>query len=641
MLVAGLLMLGSVTSAAPVPLEDFAKRQEIFDIELSPDGKHLALTVPQSDKETSLLILDTATLNPTGSLRSGDNMLVGSFWWDDNNRVVVSVAQKFGGFDQPLATGELVAINADGTGITKLFGARGSTQTGSNITGRGSDQGFGFVIDPLPDVEDRIIVGVTPFSSEVPYTDVYSMDTRSGRRKKLARAPIRGSDFLLDQQGELHYAAGTTRDGLQQLYRFVDGEWKLVNDEADSGREIWPLLITDQGVYAEIAEGGPSRMVRWDPDTGEESLIYQGRVADPSRLYTTPDGKALLAVGTAEDRAGLHLVATDHNMAKVIGTPGKQFVGQLVRPNSYSRDGQVALLEVSSDRNSGEFYLFNLKTREARFLLPRDSWLDPETMGELRPITLKSRDGKDLHGYLQLPPGSDGKNLPMIVLPHGGPHGVRDFWRFGRDLQMLASRGYAVLQINFRGSGGYGEDFEIAGHRQWGRAMQDDVTDATRWAIEQGHADPDRICIYGASYGGYAALMGAAREPDLYRCAVSYVGVTDLKLMYREGDIAERAYGRAFLDRVLGGDEAELAANSPVSHADKIKAAVMLVHGGEDFRVPISHAERMRDALKAAGKEPEWFVKPKEGHGFYRQEHVQELNQRLIAFFDQHIGSKE
>ena len=268
----------------------------------------------------------------------------------------------------------------------------------------------------------------------------------------------------------------------------------------------------------------------------------------------------------------------------------------------------------------------------------RREWQDPETMATMRPIEFAARDGQRIHGYVTLPRGSDGKQLPMVVLPHGGPFGIFDSWGYDTDPQVLAAAGYAVLQINFRGSGAHGRAFEQAGGREWGGLMQDDVTDGTRWAVSEGIADPARICIYGASYGGYAALMGAAREPSLYRCAAGYVGVYDLPLMFREGDMRQLESGRTYLREWIG-EPAELGKVSPVNLATSIKVPVFLAAGGKDERAPIEHSERMEKALRAAGVPVETLFVRTEGHGFFTEEHRAEFYSRLLAFLDRNIGS--
>jgi dipeptidyl aminopeptidase/acylaminoacyl peptidase len=223
------------------------------------------------------------------------------------------------------------------------------------------------------------------------------------------------------------------------------------------------------------------------------------------------------------------------------------------------------------------------------------------------------------------------------VFPHGGPHGVRDWWEFDPEVQLLASRGYAVLQVNFRGSGGYGMAFESAGHGEWGAKMLDDIADATRWAVEQKVAPADRICIYGASYGGFAALMGAAREPDLYRCAIGQAGVYDLQLMWESGDIPDMRGGRDYLERVLGTDAARLRAQSPVYNAQNIKAPVLLIHGKADERADYEQARRMKEALEQSQKKFEWLALGREGHGVYDEQTRREVYERILQFLDANL----
>ncbi|WP_327058785.1 alpha/beta hydrolase family protein [Luteimonas fraxinea] len=226
--------------------------------------------------------------------------------------------------------------------------------------------------------------------------------------------------------------------------------------------------------------------------------------------------------------------------------------------------------------------------------------------------------------------------MPLVVLPHGGPFGVFDQWAYDEDGQVLAAAGYAVLRVNYRGSGNYGRAHLDAGAQEWGAAMQDDLTDATRWAVESGIAQADRICIYGASYGAYAALMGAAREPDLYRCAVGYVGVYDLEMLHREQSAGSRS-GRTWASEWMGARNT-LAARSPITLADRIRIPVFLAAGGQDLRAPLAHSQRMERALKRNGMPVETLYYPNEGHGFYTEPHRREFYTRLLGFLSTHLG---
>lgn len=613
-------------------------------MKLSPDGRHLALVVPQGDYETSLVVLDATTLKAVGGLRSPKNTLVGDLWWVSDERLVIAVAEKFGGLDEPFMTGHLIAVDADGKHAERIYGSMGEMQAGTRLKTRADDTGFATMVDPLPDDPKSAIIAVWPRSEALLYTELYRIDVVGGTRHKLAKAPVADASFLLDASGEPQLAWGTTAEGWQQLYRRVDGEqWALVNDEAKSGVEIEPLARAADGqAYVQVRPAkGPGHIALWHPEQGEIKVLHQSSVAEPLGVLRTADRNGIYGVVTADDRTDIALLDDKSLEGRSLAMLRKSFAGQLVLPLSWSRDGSQVLVEVSSDRNSGEYYIFDTQAKKARFLLARDEWAAPEDMHPRTPIVVKARDGLQLHGYLTTP-GKTGDALPpLVVLPHGGPHGIRDDGSFELWSQLLANRGYAVLQVNFRGSGGYGQDFEAAGYRQWGGLMIDDLIDATRWAVDNGHADSQRACVFGASFGGYAALMSAARAPKMFRCAISYAGVSDLALMHERGDIQETRYGENYLKDVIGEDPTQLDEYSPVNHAGDIEAAVMLIHGGEDVRVPLDHAQRMRAALKKVDKPVEWLVEDNEGHGFYQQVHRAELYDAVLAFLAKHTAVAE
>lgn len=319
----------------------------------------------------------------------------------------------------------------------------------------------------------------------------------------------------------------------------------------------------------------------------------------------------------------------------------KAFPEKNVSFNGTSDDGRFVSFSTYSDRAPEEAYLFDSQTGKATYLLSERDWIKPAEMSEMRPIDLKTRDGATIHGYLTIPNGTDGKNLPLIVHPHGGPHGAdtRDRWGFQPEVQLLANRGYAVLQINYRGSGGYGEPYENIGYKKWGTLMQDDLTDAVKYLVAQGTVDKDRICIYGGSYGGYASIMSIEREPDLYKCAVGYAGVYDLEIQRTKSDTSESEGGMKYLREVQPDSVPERRAQSPAYNVDKIKVPVMLVHGGKDVRVPIQHMHFLIEQMAKVGKKPEIVVvEPKEPHGFQLVGHNVDLYEKMLPFFAKYIG---
>jgi dipeptidyl aminopeptidase/acylaminoacyl peptidase len=629
---------------ADAPIEHFLKQPTFAAMKISPDGAHLAATVPQGDDKTILLVMDRATLKPTAVLQMRGREHIDDFFWANDERLVVSATKKEGMLDTPVPTGELYGVNADGKGTAMLFGYRMASPTEStNIRKPEAERASAFLLGMLPGSDDQALIVVQPWDNiDANLSEVRRMSVTTGRTSLIAKAPMPRASFLADRDGNVRLSFGELNSGVQQVHvrPAKGGAWRLLNDESVSGYHMDPLAFEADGRTVLIRRGhdqGPDGLYRLDLESGQQTKVFQDAVVNPGELLRGIDPEFRYAVRV--QRGKPELVALDESAkeARLAKAIAGAFPDQHAYATSYTRDGKLGLVHVYSDRNSGEFYLFDLEKMRATFLGATREWMDPAQMAQVRPIELKARDGTALHGYLTLPHGREAKDLPLVMNPHGGPHGERDIWAFDEEAQLLASRGYAVLQLNFRGSGGYGRAFEMAGYRQWGGTMQDDIADAVRWTISEGIADPKRVCIYGASYGGYSALMNAARYPDLYQCTVGYVGVYDLALMYNEGDVQESMFGRAYLARILGTDK--LAENTPVTYADRIKIPVMLIHGGEDFRVPQTHADRMRAALSKAGNEPVWLVERREGHGFYNMDNRIKLYTQLLAFLDEHIGA--
>ncbi|MDE2316885.1 MAG: S9 family peptidase, partial [Xanthomonadaceae bacterium] len=325
--------------------------------------------------------------------------------------------------------------------------------------------------------------------------------------------------------------------------------------------------------------------------------------------------------------------------AKLYMAISQKFPGEFVDFINFSEDGRELLFSVSSDRDPGTYYLIDTAHYKVVKLFAAAPWIDPSKMAERIPMHFKASDGLELEAILTVPNGVPMNNLPMVLLPHGGPHGVDDDWFFDGDAQFLASRGYLVLQVNYRGSSGRGLDFEQAGFLQWGTRIQQDLIDGVKWAEQQQYADPNRVCVYGGSFGGYSAMMSVIRAPKLFKCAIGYAGVYDLAMMYKKGDIRTDQFGRNYLATVIGKDDAALAANSPDKLADQIDVPVLLIHGKDDQRAPFAQAKAMRAALEAAHKPYEWMSKPDEGHGFYTEaNNVDRLN-LMQAFLAKYIGA--
>ncbi len=639
------LLCGPVIQAAAsgLDLETYLKRETFVDIKLSPGGDYYAATVPMEDR-TALAILSRETGKITGSFVPPRNNHATDFYWVSDQRVLIGLAEKWGSLDAPRPTGELYAINANGGRGELLVGYRVEGKgPGSRIQPKKVEAVAAFLIDSMPQEEGNVLVSVWPFSAD-PYTRVDRLDVSSGRRVTVARSPVRRADFTSDPNGQIRFAHGAGADNVNKLYhRDTSGDtWKLVNDEAVTGRIETAMGFSEDGktAYLRVQQAdGPDAIVGWDPATGTRTPLLRDPVVDPDRLIYRPGTRVPVGALYFGDTPRTRFFDETSEDARLYRSLEASFGGDAVFITSSTRDGRHVLVEAWSGSNPGDFYIFDIAAKKAEHLISRSDWVDPQKTAKVQPFAFKARDGMQLHGYLTLPRATPGAKPPMVVMPHGGPFGVYDSGSYNREAQMLAAAGYAVLQVNFRGSGNYGRAYEHAGAKQWGGAMQDDVTDATRWAIAQGHADAGKVCIYGASYGAYAAMMGAAREPGLYRCAAGYVGVYDLPMMHTTGDIQKSGSGSTYLKEWLGSP-AELASVSPVNIADRIKVPVFLAAGGEDERAPIQHTRRMEAALQKAGVPVESLYYSTEGHGFYTDPHRREYYGKLLAFLSRSLGGE-
>jgi dipeptidyl aminopeptidase/acylaminoacyl peptidase len=652
-LLAGLLLWAGLVQAAPgVDVGGFVKPDSFDQIKISPDGKYYAATVPAEDNSI-LVILGRADNKVMGGFGLGKNTYIADFDWVNAERVVFATARKSGGLDQPYLTGNLYAMNADGSGKDILVGQDvNAMSTGTHIQTKKTEMIAAFLVDDMPDDDKNVLIMARPFSGDT-FNRVERMDVYTGKRVPVARSPVRNADYLTDGKGVVRFAWGRDLQNANKLYyRAADSsdwtktqDWKEINNEQASDHVEVPLGFSadDRYAYLQVEQTtGPDAIVAFDTLDGTRKTVLRDAVGDPGRIIRALEKPHGAPVGAFIAGGKPHTVFFDEGSpeARLYRSLEAAFPGNTVAITSKTSDGALALVEVSSDRDPGSFYLFDTVNKKAGFLLARRDWIEPNNMSEERLFELKARDGLALHGFLTIPHGSNGKNLPLVVLPHGGPFFERDAWGFETDPQLLAAAGYAVLQVNFRGSSGYGRAFTQAGAREWGGKMQDDVTDATHWAVEQGIADPRRICIYGASYGAYAALEGAAKEPTLYKCAVGYVGVYDLPLMFSKGDTRELESGRTYLHDWIG-EPSQLAAMSPVNQTTSIKAPVFLAAGGEDERAPIEHSERMEKALRSAGVPVETLFIRTEGHGFYTTEHQVQYYTKLLDFLDRNIGAGE
>lgn len=602
----------------PPPLENFFRPAEFSEVTLSPDGSHVAVTVPRGSK-TGVAILRVADHKIVGNWDYGSNKHVANVVWGANDRVLYSLIMRTGSLGPSYRLG---LFTADLDGNRRREVARGAA----------------YWVDSRVDGEPGWVwVTRRTRGDEI---ELLKLNAYSTAVERQATAPLMYGSFVVDHSGKVRYAVGEVDENSNTRTLALDaGEWTVLHEASGAGGHRIPqgFAADNERVYFSISDAGePSRIELVDPETAETTWVSGNENVEPTHFVRSSDGREILAIRYYDGRPGYDFIAPDHPESGLLQALIAAFPNHAVSFADMSDDGNLVLFMAYSDRAPGAYYLYNRATGEATFLLSSRDWIFPEQMAPTYPVNFAARDGQKVHGYLTVPIGAELKDLPLVLYVHGGPHGIRDYWHFDPEVQVLATRGYAVLRVNFRGSGGYGDAFELAGFRNWGTLMQDDLTDAVKWITREGIADADRVCIYGASYGGYAALMSPVREPELYRCAIGYAGLYSLPGMYNWGETKHSE----FLNEILPETDEARREQSPVFHLDRLTIPVMLVHGRRDRRTPIQQYNLLVSELKKAGKPPAvTLVEPKEGHGFYEMRANVRLYTSLLEFLDENIGA--
>lgn len=630
------LMFTAPAVSQDIPLADFFKHAEFGDVAISPDGRYLAVSVPEEDRR-NLAVID---ITEPGKLKitAGFNMRGGEspfgVRWVSNERLIFESILQAGALEAPQRTGRVFAINADGGNRRQLFG----TQAGSFV-GRSMS-----IVSYLKDEPDWVLI--QHWAHDRPKPIAQRMNVTDGRLTRRIISPLNRGGLLADQNDKVRFAYGSDDDGVPQFsWRpSEDDKWRTFKN--DFGTYISPIAFNPAGtaVYFSSQEAGKLGVYEITLATGEVSPVLQNeRVeVDDSKGAATPfmwDASAtnLLAVRFMDGKPEWRSVNEEAFEIKWLRQLEAMYDGFYVRIFNWTADGKRALLSVSGDVAEAEYFLLDTETPELRFIASAKPWIDPSQMAPMEPIQFTARDGQELYGYLTMPLNHKaGQPSPFVVYVHGGPHGPRDRWGFDSRVQLFAHHGFGVLQINYRGSGGYGRDFEEMGYGEWHGKMQDDITDGTLWAMEQGYADRERTCIAGASYGGFATLSGITREPGLYACAWAFVGVYDLPLMKKEGNIPSFEAGRRYLDRVLGTDEQVLLDRSPSNHVEKIVTPLFISHGAEDTQAHFGQYHLLRQRLDKANIPYEHMFVAGEGHGFYKVENNVAMMERVLAFMKKH-----
>ncbi|MET0981436.1 MAG: S9 family peptidase [Telluria sp.] len=639
-------------AAAPrPPIEHFFANAAFSGAVLSPDGRALAARSSAPGQRDYLLVVDLQT-NSGKVVASYSNADIRRFQWVNSERLLFDVHDKTAGSGNAVDGPGLFAVNRDGTQLVQLaerdVRAAASRQAGRKLLPRQT-----FMLDQ-PGAQDSEFVYVETHIAKNGYSNgrvgLLRLNTLTGQAQDVTRPAADVHDWLLDHAGKPRLARGS--EGDTTTIHYLDPakeQWRVLASFKSYGNnpdEIKPLRFGPDGTLYVSARNNRDTLAvhTFDFKTGKinpEPLLSTGGYDFEGEILASRDkvlGMAFTTDATSVEWFDAGMKAIQASIDTLLPA-----TVNLVAPPPRHAQAPWLMVQAYSDRIPPTFYLYNTQTKALNKIGSSRPLIDPKQMGSQQAVRYKARDGLEIPALLTLPPGGQ-RNVPMVVLVHGGPWVRGSSWGWNPQTQFLASRGYAVLEPEFRGSTGFGAAHYKAGFKQWGLAMQDDVADGVRWAIDKGIAAPQRVCIAGASYGGYATLMGLVNDPDLYRCGINWVGVTDIDLMYSSASFTNdmpaewKRYGMPEIigDRVK--DAAQLKATSPIAQAGRIKRPLLLAYGGADRRVPIDHGTKFHAAVKRTNAQVEWVEYPEEGHGFRLPKNSIDFWTRVEKFLDKHIG---
>jgi dipeptidyl aminopeptidase/acylaminoacyl peptidase len=638
----------SARSADAIPAATFFANEDIRDVKISPSGRHLALTVPATNGRMVLAVVEIGSDKPPIVVADSGRFDVYTFAWVNDERLVYEVADlQVAGYDQKAGLG-LFSVKRDGSEARAHIRGRWVVEAG-NVPVLGPDHRLMTV---LRDGSNDVIVGQALFDGIRDFVGYVPkrLDLSTGRSRSLAYgSPPNAMDWVFDAKGEPR-AVRTISKGFGEVYWRDGGEtWRSILKAPHLSMPWEPEAVDGEGTFYAVvyASDSTATLARVDKATGKperDAIVSTPGFDGFSRLvFDSERGERVLGVRVETDAATT--IWFDPELKKLQALADARFpntINALSCGRCWAADGAI-LVHSFSDRDPGSYSVYRPSTREWTTIGRARPAVDPKTMATLDLHRIKARDGLDLPVWVTTPPGKATAPRPAVVLVHGGPWVRGTHWRWDADAQFLASRGYVVIEPEFRGSTGYGRAHMHAGFRQWGTTMQDDVADAVRWAASKGLVDGKRVCIAGASYGGYATLMGAIRYPDLYRCGVAWVAVSDPRLLLEpiwQSDMPREAREYSFPTMI--GDPVKdadmLKAATPVERAREIKLPMLFAYGAEDQRVPIDHGDRIRAAMRAAGNPPEYVVYPGEGHGWLKVENRVDFWTRVEKFLARNLN---
>lgn len=603
------------SSVREIPLRDFFKNPEKTFYRVSPNGKYISFLAPFNDR-LNIFIQQIGSEESMRLTSVTDRDISGYIWGNDNT--IIFTRDNSGDENFHLFSVDIEGINLKD--LTPFENVRVN------------------LIDELDESKTDILIEMNKRNPEL--FDVYRLNYETGEMNLVAENPGNVSIWVTDHDGKIRIAATTDGVNAGIMYRDSEEEPFKTVLETNFKENLTPLLFTfdNKYIYASSNLGrDKSAIVKYDIKNAVElELLYEHPEVDVTSLGHSKKRKVLTSISyTTWKRERIFL---DDEIKKIFEKLGKELPGYEIVITDMDDEENVYIVRTYIDRSMGANYIYDKKMDTLTKISDVSPWINEAEMAEMKPITYKSRDGLTINGYLSLPLGVECKNLPVVVNPHGGPW-ARDDWGYNPEIQFLVNRGYAVLQMNFRGSVGYGRKFWESSFKQWGKTMQDDITDGVNWLINEGIADPKRIAIYGGSYGGYATLAGLTFTPDLYAAGVDYVGVSNLFTFMKSIPPYWKPYLEMLYEMVGNPDTDHklLEDASPVFHVDKIKAPLFVAQGKMDPRVNINEADQMVEALKKRGIDVPYMVKDNEGHGFQNQENRFDFYEAMEKFLAKHL----
>lgn len=616
-------------------------------VKISPNGENLAVAM-DTDGKRSLAFIERKTMKYLGGVKLPGKNEVGTFYWANDERIVIKVNQREPWRKEPLYYGELYAVNIDGTQGEMIYGYRSynkmsATSGGSKFKKKEQIRGWADVIDLLPADEEHILISSTPWDIQGDrLAAVYKLNIYTGkiRRKHIAGSPIPYARFLTNNQGEIKVVVGTDKNYKGQVFIRENKKWHPV-PKTSVGSDFYPLTLTEDGssLYAlDNFKQDKIGLVKFDLEKGTSKTVYSDVAVDITNVEYSSDGNSIYALRVDEHFPAYLLLNQEHQEAQIFKGLVAAFPDQVVNITSQSKDGRYSIVMVTSDVQAGKFFLYDNKENKLSALFSYYPEIKTQALARKEPFSFAASDGLPISGYFtQAKQQNENEISPLVVLVHGGPH-ARDYWSFSSEVQFLALNGFSVLQVNFRGSSGYGKGFEEKGYLNWGTRIQDDIKEAYEWAINEGLAEQNNACIMGTSFGAYSAIQSASRYPNLYQCAIANAGIYDLELMYEEGDVPKFAFGKSYLKKTIGTDKKQLKENSPVHNIDSIKVPLLIAHGKQDRRAPFEQAERLKKALDDSNKKYQWYTVADESHGFFVPENQKKYMNKVVEFLGSHIG---